>query len=304
MELVIGATGYVGGRLLERLIAEGREVRALVRDPAALATRAAIEVVRGDLTTGEGLKEALRGVSFAYYLAHSMEPGRERDFDRVERECARRFVASARAAGLERCVYLGGIAPRGRRSRHLASRLAVERILLRGLPRSTALRASIIVGARSPSFRVIVRLVERLPVLPLPAWRDRRTAPVDERDVVECLARTPATSAAEGRSIDVASPDEVTFGELVLRVAEHLGVPRFPLPLPGHHTPISAPIVSRLTGLPVALVRPLMESLESDIVPRDRRAVTDIYGIRTRPLDRAIEHALGCWEAEEPLAAR
>jgi len=304
VELIVGATGYVGGRLLRRLVAEGRPVRVLVRDRSRLAVENGVEIVEGDLASGRGLREALAGATFAYYLAHSMESGRERDFQRIEQLCARNFVAAAQRSGLERCVYLGGIAPRGRRSRHLASRLAVERSLLRGLPGATALRASIVIGAHSASFQVIVRLVERLRVLPLPSWRDRRTAPVDERDVVTCLARTPFTPAAAGRSIDIAAPETVTFGELVLLVAEHLGVGRLPLPVPGEHTPLAAPVVSRITGVPLALVRPLMESLEADIVPRDRKAVEEIYGIRPRPLERAIERALAELEAERPLAAR
>src|SRR5436305_9370210 len=178
MELVTGATGYVGGRLIERLAREGRPLRALARNPAKLAGVDGVEAVRGDLVENTGLEAALDGVSTAYYLVHSMEPaaGARNGFAGRDRIAARNFAAAAQAAGVERIVYLGGIVPRDKQlSAHLASRLEVERILLEGAPSSTALRASIIIGARSASLRILVRLVERLRYLPFPAGRDNRT---------------------------------------------------------------------------------------------------------------------------------
>ncbi len=145
------------------------------------------------MLSGEGLAAALAGVDVAYYLIHSMErpspTGGSTPFDERDRIAARNFAGAAARAGVGRIVYLGGLLPReGAASRHLASRDEVERILLAAVPDSLALRASIVIGARSRSFRFLVRLVERLPVLTLPAWRSFRTAPIDERDVVEMLA--------------------------------------------------------------------------------------------------------------------
>src|SRR6185437_6687957 len=138
---------------------------------------------------------ALDGVDVAYYLVHSMEPaaGADGDFSSRDRIAAEKFARAAQKAGVERVVYLGGIVPDdpAELSPHLSSRLEVEDILLEALPRSTALRASILVGARSSSFRILVRLVERLRFLPFPSWRDHRTQPIDERDAIEYLARTP-----------------------------------------------------------------------------------------------------------------
>ena len=306
-ELVTGATGYVGGRLIERLTREGRAVRALARDLTRVETALQANAVRADLVSGEGLERALEGCSLAYYLVHSMEPaaGAAGDFASRDLIAAENFVRAARSAGLERVVYLGGLVPSdgGELSPHLASRLEVERTLLEGLPRSTALRASIVVGARSSSFRILVRLVERLRVLPFPAWRDHRTRPIDERDAIEYLARTPLTPAAEGRSLDIAGPDLLSYGQMIERIAELMGVGRMPLPFGASATPLASAVVSAIVEQPLELVRPLMYSLERDLLPRNDEA-RELYGIRVHSFDRAVEHALAEWEASEELAAR
>jgi len=303
MELVTGATGYVGGRLLRRLAGDGRPVRALARDSARLARLDGVEAVEGDLLSGAGLERALADCHTAYYLVHSMEAAAGNGFADRDRRAAEAFARAAAEAGLERVVYLGGIAPVSE-SRHLGSRLEVERILLDGVPGSTALRASIVIGAGSSSFRILVRLVERLRVLILPGWRENRTQPIDERDVIEYLARTPATPAAAGRSLDVVGPDVVSYAEMIERIADLMGVGRMPLGLRKSHTPPASALVAGLTDQPLELVRPLMESLESDILPRDPDEAARLYGIRPRPFERAVEHALAEWESREPLAAR
>jgi uncharacterized protein YbjT (DUF2867 family) len=307
-ELVTGATGYVGGRLIERLRGEGRSVRALARDPSRLDTPADVEAVKGDLVSGEGLDRALDGCSVAYYLVHSMEPaaGAGGGFAARDRIAADNFARAAEKAGVEHIVYLGGIVPPskdGELSPHLASRLEVEQILLEARPRSTALRASILVGARSASFRILVRLVERLRVLPFPAWRDHRTQPIDERDAVEYLARTPSTPAAEGRSLDIVGPDLMSYGEMIERIADLMGVGRTPLRLRASATPLASAVVSAIVEQPLELVRPLMYSLERDLLPRSDEA-RELYGFRIHPFDRAVERALADWETREELAAR
>jgi uncharacterized protein YbjT (DUF2867 family) len=303
MELVTGATGYVGSRLLRRLVAEGRPLRTLARRPELLTE---VDVVRGDLLTGAGLEEALDGCSTAYYLVHSMEPASGNgDFAGRDRRMAENFATAAARAGVERIVYLGGIVPDGRAlSHHLQSRLEVEEILLGAVPGSTALRASIVIGAGSSSFRILVRLVERLRVLPMPRWRANRTQPIDERDVVEFLARTPQVPAAAGRSLDVAGPDVMTYGRMIERIADALGVGRMPLALKRSLTPPASAVVAAVTGQPVELVRPLMESLETDLLPRDGDETARLYGLRPHRFDRALDHALAEWEKLEPLGAR
>jgi uncharacterized protein YbjT (DUF2867 family) len=305
MELVTGATGYVGSRLLRRLAQAGRAVRALARRPDAVDPLEGVEAVRGDLLEGAGLDEALDGCHTAYYLVHSMEPSTNGTrFSDRDRRAAETFGSAAARAGIERIVYLGGIEPSTGVSSHLRSRLEVERTLLDAVPGSTALRASIVVGAGSASFRVLVRLVERLRVLPLPAWRRNRTQPIAERDVIELLARTPSVAAAAGRSLDAVGPEVMTYGAMIERIAEAMGVGRLPLGLGRSLTPPASAIVAGVTGQPLELVRPLMESLESDILPRAGHEAAPLYGIRPLAFDRAVERALREWESREPLGAR
>ena len=303
MELVTGATGYVGGRLVERLRTEDREVRALARDPSRFAPVPDVDVARGDLLQRESLARALDGCSTAYYLVHSMSPGPNGFADR-DRLAAENFAGAASEAGLERVVYLGGLVPEGGpQSDHLASRLEVEQILLEALPRSTALRASIVIGAGSSSFQILVRLVSNLRLVPLPSWRVNHTQPIFEGDAIEYLARTPQTPDAEGRSLDIVGPEVMTYVEMIERIAEAMGVGRMPLPLPATQTPAAAAVVSAVTGQPLELVRPLMQSLEHDLLPRNDDARL-IYGLTPHPFDRALDHALRDWERSEALAAR
>jgi len=310
MDLVTGATGYIGGRLIDRLRAEGRELRAMARDPDRLASLSGVEPVAGDVIADRGLAAALDGVDTAYYLIHSMEPARpgltngDSDFGARDRMAATNFARAAVVAGVERIVYLGGIVPPGTAiSPHLESRREVEEILLDAVPDSTALRASIVIGAGSSSFRLLVRLVERLRVLPFPAWRDHRTQPIFERDAIEYLARTPQVPEAAGRSIDIGGPDVLTYGEMIERIAELMGLSRVPLRLGLSQTPMASAVVAAVVGQSVELVRPLMESLEYDLLPRNEDA-REVFDLRPHRFDRAVEHALREWEATEELAAR
>ena len=277
-------------------------MRALARRPELLPE---VEAVGGDLLTGTGLEQALDGCSTAYYLVHSMEPATNGDFAGRDRRMAEAFGEAAARAGVERIVYLGGIVPQDHPlSPHLNSRLEVEETLLAAVPGSTALRASIVIGAGSSSFRLLVRLVERLRVLPMPRWRNNRTAPIDERDVIEFLARTPSVPAAAGRSLDVAGPDVMTYGGMIEGIAEEMGVGRLPLALGRSLTPPASAVVAAVTGQPIELVRPLMESLETDLLPRDADEAARLYGLRPIRFERAVEHALAEWETLEPLSAR
>ena len=235
MDLVVGATGYVGGLLVERLTADGRGVRALAREPSTLATSELVEPVRANLLEGRGLKRAIDGTETAYYLVHSMEsPGEDSaDFRARDRRAARNFARAARAAGVARVVYLGGVVPSdGRVSPHLSSRLEVEGILLRAVPGSTALRASILIGAR---LLVVPRSSSAwssdCASFPCRPGASNRTQPIDERDAIEYLARTPRTPAAAGRSLDIVGPDVLSYAAMIERIAELMGVGRTPLPL-------------------------------------------------------------------------
>jgi uncharacterized protein YbjT (DUF2867 family) len=308
--LVTGVSGFVGARLVPRLRRDGHELRGFARDPRRVAVD--LPLVVGDAVTGAGLEAALDGIDVAYFLIHSMEPvtdGRRRDdFGARERIAAERFAAAAQAAGVQRIVYLGGLVPREEpASPHLASRLAVERILLDAQPDSVALRASIVIGAGSRSFRFLVRLIERLPLVALPPWRVHRTPPIDERDVIESLARAATVPQAAGRSLDVAGPDVVSYGELVERIRDHLLLRR-PLvrvrpPERAGLSAVTSAVAAAIAGERPELVGPLMAGLASDLLPR-ADAAAGLLGVRLHGLDAAIEHALGEWERSEPLAAR
>ncbi len=180
----------------------------------------------------------------------------------------------------------------------------MEAILRDAVPGTVALRASIVIGARSRSFRFLVRLVERLPVLAVPAWRSHRTAPIDERDVVELLARAATSDRVAGETLDLGGLDIVSYGELIDRIAELMIVDRPAVRLRRLTvTPIAARIAALVAGERYELIGPLMESLDADLLPRDDRAAA-LLGVRLHTLNSAIEHALCEWERDEPLAAR
>jgi uncharacterized protein YbjT (DUF2867 family) len=328
--LVTGASGFAGSLLVPRLRADGHTVRALGRDPqrvrAALARagsargrpRAAdgVEIVRGDVLSADGLAPALAGVDVAYYLIHSMErpsaPGVS--FPERERLAAENFAAAARRAGVRRIVYLGGLTPRSTPvervggdidveiSRHLASRAQVQRLLLEAVPDSLALRASIVIGARSRSFRLLVHLLERMPVLTLPAWQALRTQPIDARDVTEMLAAC-ATSPISGRAMDIGGPDVLTYGQMLSSIADLMLVSRPTVTLKVNLTGLTARLAAAIAGEDPELVLPLMEGLRGDLVPADDHAA-ELLGVRLHSFDAAVEHALAEWERCERLAAR
>jgi uncharacterized protein YbjT (DUF2867 family) len=334
--LLTGVSGFAGSALLPRLLDDGHEIRVFARDRGRVeqalsfsgrATLADFELTLGDALAGTNLNRAMRGIEVAYYLIHSMEPTHDRGsprhtvssrsivvespsnvsaFPERERIAAMAFSSAARVARVGRIVYLGGLLPAGEHqtpSSPLSSRYAVERILLDALPDSVALRASIVIGARSRSFRFLVRLVERLPVLLLPAWRRFSTRPIDERDIVEMLVACATASAVTGRSLDVGGPEVLTYGRLMERIAELMLLGRPTIGLDLTVTPIAARLAAVLTNETPELLLPLMEGLNGDLLPADDHTA-DILNVELHSFDAAVEHALHEWEKVEPLAAR
>jgi uncharacterized protein YbjT (DUF2867 family) len=300
--LVTGISGYVGSLLAPRLEREGHAVRGLSR---RAVSGCAVPVVQGDVVSGQGLGPAFEGIDVAYVLIHSMEDSPGDSFAAREWRAAENFARAARAAGTRRVVYFGGLAPAAdSASAHLRSRLEVERVLLQAAPCPVALRASIVIGARSRSFRFLVRLVERLPVLAIPAWRTHRTAPIDERDMLELLARAAASDAVCGEALDAGGPETLTYEELIERIRDHLLLNRPALRFKRLTlTPIASRISAVVAGEEHALIGELMAGLDRDLLPRDDRAAR-LLGVRLHSIDAAIEHALREWERREPLAAR
>jgi uncharacterized protein YbjT (DUF2867 family) len=324
--LVTGASGFVGSLLAPRLCADGHLVRAFGRNPErireALSSGAVdldaerVEILSGDALTGVGLDRAMTDVEVAYYLLHSMERSSADASSFVEREriAAERFADAAARAGVRRIVYLGGLLPRseeqsigaatqgGLTSAHLASRAEVEDILSSAVADSLALRASIVIGAGSRSFRLLVHLVERLPILTLPAWQRFRTRPIDARDVIEMLVAA-ATAQPSKRSLDVGGPDTLTYGEMLTRIADLMLIRRPAVRLRVNVTPVAARVAAAIANEDPELVVPLMEGLQCDLLPAEDHA-EELLGVRMHSFDSAVEHALAEWEQLEPLAAR
>jgi uncharacterized protein YbjT (DUF2867 family) len=300
--LVTGITGYVGSRLAPRLQRAGHAVRGFSRHPGGPA---GVEMVQGDAVSGAGLEQALDGLDTAYFLIHSMEPSLDGPFSEREHRAAGNFARAAAAAGVSRVIYLGGLVPAsGPASAHLASRLAMEDILRGQIPSTVALRASIVIGAGSRSFRFLVRLIERLPLLAVPAWHVYRTSPIDERDILTMLVRAADNEAVAGQSLDAGGREVLSYGALIDRIRDLMLVDRPTISLNNITvTPIASRIAALVAGEDHELVGPLMESLDGDLLPRDNRAA-QLLGVRLHSLDAAIEHALREWERVEPLAAR
>ena len=304
--LITGLTGFIGGQLAPKLLDRGHELVALVRDPSRVPPHLAgqIELVTGDALDPDrvGLSRAMQGCDAFVWLLHSMEPDATGvDFRALELLSIDNAITAAQAAGVTRGVYLGGIAPSEDPSPHLGSRLAVETRLLDALPESTALRASIVIGAHSRSFRFLVRLVERMPALPLPAWRDNKTQPADQRDIIEALVRS-VEGNARGQSLDIASPEVVTYRALIELIADRMLLPRPTVGLPFSLTAIAGPVAAAVAGEQRELIAPLMGSLGVDLLPRADGLAA--LGIRPHSLVSSVDRALGDWEAEEELAGR
>ncbi|MEH3053174.1 MAG: NAD(P)H-binding protein [Patulibacter minatonensis] len=290
--LVTGISGYVGHHLAAALSGDGHDVRGLARHPERVRGPWPTHAVDLSAPTPGALAEALGGVDVAYFLVHSMEG--TLDYAATELDAARRFAAAAADSGVRRIVYMSVLAPAaGRPSGHVRSRLAVEQALASsGIP-VVVLRASIVIGTGSRSFRFLLRLVERLPVLLLPPWRDHRTRPIDERDLIRQLV--DAATAPTDRPLavfDSVGPDEVTYRELIEAIRDHLMVGRPTVPLPVALTSVAAPVAAAVAGEDLGLVAPLMQSLGSDLLPRSAADQGVALSPPRHHLDAAIEHAL------------
>ena len=289
--LVTGATGYIGGRLLARLEEQSRSVRCLARHPEFLRGRVGhgTEVVRGDLTRPGTLPAAMRGVSTAYYLVHSM--ALEDSFAEADRLAARAFAEAARSAGVGRIVYLGGLGGQENLSSHLASRQEVGRILRHSGVPTLEFRASIIIGSGSLSFEMIRALVDRLPVMITPRWVRTLSQPIAVEDVIAYLVAALELPSAESRVFEIGGRDRASYGDIMREYARQRRLRRMMIPFP-----LLSP---RLSGLWLGLVTPvyarvgrkLVDSLRNETVVKKREAL-DRFDIRPRTLRESIARAL------------
>lgn len=273
--LVTGATGYVGGRLVPRLLEAGYAVRCIVRAPPKLRDKTwfshpRLEVVQGDLSDAVELRKQLHGCEAAYYLIHSMVTAGP-EYAQHDREMALRFAAAAEQAGLKRIIYLGGLGELGEGlSEHLESRREVESALASGKTPLTVLRAAMIIGAGSVSFEILRYLVERLPVMITPRWVSTESQPISITNVlgylIDCL-RVPETA---GRILDIGGADVMSYRQIMEIMAELRGLPRrWVIPVPVLTPRLSSLWIHLVTPIDRRIARPLAEGLRNRVVCRN-----------------------------------
>ena len=296
--LVTGASGYIGGRLVPELLSAGYAVRCMARDPGKLSDRpwsGKVEIAVADVMDASAVRRALESVDVAYYLIHSL--GTDASFERRDRAAAETFAAAARAAGVQRIVYLGGIISglAGELSPHLRSRAEVGDILLASGVPTAALQAAVIIGSGSASFEMLRYLTERLPAMVTPQWVNTRIQPIAVRDVLRYLAGSATLPAEVSRRFDIGGPDVLTYAEMMRRYAEVAGLtPRLIVQVPLLTPRLSSLWVGLVTPVPASLARPLVESLRNEVVCSEHdiaEYIPDPPGGLV-PLEQAISLAL------------
>ncbi|MEO8908119.1 MAG: SDR family oxidoreductase, partial [Microbacteriaceae bacterium] len=283
--LVTGATGYIGGRLVPRLLAAGFTVRVLVRNTNKLIDvpwAGDVDVVPGDLLDFASLRLACADIDVLYYLVHSMgSPGRgARAFDEIERTSAENVAREAKKAGVSRIVYLGGLHPDGALSRHLRSRAEVGRILLESGVPAAALQAGVIIGSGSTSFEMVRHLTDILPYMPAPKWVRNFIQPIAVRDVLHYLVGAADLAPEVNRTFDIGGPDVLRYGQMMNGYALEAGLKQRPIASLPVLTPwLASQWVNLVTPIPRRLAVPVIASLQYDCVVREH----DIDGYIPEP---------------------
>ncbi len=296
--LVTGATGYVGGRLVPRLLDSGYRVRVLVRDPRRLQGRPwleAVEVVKGDVLDPGSLPAAMQDVHTAYYLIHSMEGSG--DFDERDQNAGRNFGLAAKAANVRRIIYLGGLGnPEEELSKHLRSRQLSGDALRQGGVPVTEFRAGVIVGSGSVSFEMIRYLTERIPMMICPRWVFTRIQPIAINDVLAYLLAAIQTPERKSEIIEIGGADVLTYGEMMLGYAAERGLKRHLIAVPVLTPHLSSYWVHWMTPIPASIARPLIEGLRNEVVVRDDRARQIFPDIHPIGYQEAVHLALSSLE--------
>jgi len=298
--LILGGTGFIGKRLVSELTGKNIRLRLLVRDPSKVPTTILknknIEIVRGDIVRGDGIKEAVRGIHTAYYLVHSMGSKSMRkstEFARMDKSAAENFVNFADAAGVKRTIYLGGLGEVGKNlSAHLRSRDEVAEILSSGKLHATVLRAAVIIGAGSASFAMLKYLVERLRVMICPKWIDTRIQPIAVKDVLAYLIGCLLNPDTAGKKFDIGGPEVLTYKEMIQQYTESVGIPkRIIFRTPVLSSRLASYWASLITPIPSGLAHPLIEGMKNEVVCIDD-SISEYIPIEKTPFKTAVKIAV------------
>ena len=298
--LILGGTGFIGKRLVSELTGKNIRLRLLVRNPSKVPTTILknknIEIVRGDIVRGDGLKEAVRGIHTAYYLVHSMGSKSMRkstEFARMDKSAAENFVNFADAAGVKRTIYLGGLGEVGKNlSAHLRSRDEVAEILSSGKLHATVLRAAVIIGAGSASFAMLKYLVERLRVMICPKWIDTRIQPIAVKDVLAYLIGCLLNPDTAGKKFDIGGPEVLTYKEMIQQYTESVGIPkRIIFRTPVLSSRLASYWASLITPIPSGLAHPLIEGMKNEVVCIDD-SISEYIPIEKTPFKTAVKIAV------------
>ena len=290
--LLTGATGYVGGRLLQALEQKGHRVRCLARRPEFLKPRvaAATEIVAGDVLDRNSLDAALSGVSVAYYMVHSL--GSAGSFEENDRQAARNFGAAAKVAGVERIIYLGGLGnDEETLSPHLRSRQEVGHILRESGVPALEFRASVVIGSGSLSFEMIRSLVERLPIMTTPKWVSMPAQPIAIDDLIAYLMAALRLPVSAYRIYEIGGADQVSYADIMRTYARHRGMRIRMIPVPVLTPFLSSLWLGLVTPLYARIGRKLIESIVHSTVVRDNSALA-VFDIRPMGIDEAVRKAL------------
>jgi uncharacterized protein YbjT (DUF2867 family) len=296
--LVTGATGYIGGRLVPRLLDAGHIVKVLVRTPAKIAGvpwLGKVEVVQSSLDDVAALHQALAGVDVLYYLVHSMASGA--GFESKEKAMAETAATAAAAAGVGRIVYLGGLHPANvELSTHMRSREAVGKVFLDSAVDAVVFQAGVVIGSGSASFEMIRHLSETLPLMPAPSWVRNKIEAIAVRDVLHYLVGAASMDGPVNRTFDIGCRQVLSYAGMMKEYAAEAGLPyRVVLALPIPAPKLAGVWVALTTPIPLSMSLPLVESLQHDAVSREH----DIDAYITVPADgltpyrRAVALALG-----------
>jgi uncharacterized protein YbjT (DUF2867 family)/uncharacterized protein YndB with AHSA1/START domain len=292
--LVTGATGYIGSRLVPRLLDAGYPVRVLARNASRLEGRtwfSKVEVVEGDVLRPETLPPVMQDIDHAYYFIHSMSD--TTNFSTMEASAAENFGKAARSSGVERIIYLGGLGhPDSDLSTHLRSRLQTGEVLRESGVPVTEFRAAIIVGSGSISFEMIRYMTERVPIMITPRWVSMKVQPISIRNILDYLVQALEVPESENKIIEIGGDDVLTYGEMMQEYARIRGLTRFLIPVPVLTPRLSSYWLQWVTPLNAHVAKPLIEGLRNEVIVRENSAKRLFHDIKLTSYHDAVNQAL------------